>query len=130
MWISHARLGAGSPQHEGREPSAHVRIDGAVLLRLSGTSADGVRYEAAVMTYVSPDARAFFLSKDTPGQKSLTLSFLGFLSTALFLMSFKPLGGTLTHRIFEVESLLVQGSTTGMLPCQAHGEARGPSLLL
>ena len=41
-----------------------IAIDGAVLLRLSGTSSEGESFEAAVMVYVSPDVRSFFLSKD------------------------------------------------------------------
>jgi ribosomal protein L44E len=41
-----------------------IEIDGAVLLRLSGPSSEGEHYEAAVMVYVSPDVRSFFLSKD------------------------------------------------------------------
>ena len=43
---------------------APIAIDGAVLLRLSGSSAEGSNFEAAVMVYISPDARSFFLSKD------------------------------------------------------------------
>jgi hypothetical protein len=43
---------------------APIKIVGAIFLRLSGTSADGEEFEAAVMVYISPDARSFFLSKD------------------------------------------------------------------
>ena len=43
---------------------APITIDGAVLLRLSGSSAEGSNFEAAAMVYISPDARSFFLSKD------------------------------------------------------------------
>ena len=43
---------------------APIAIDGAVLLRLTGSSADGSHYEAAAMVYISPDAHSFFLSKD------------------------------------------------------------------
>ena len=43
---------------------AEIEIDGAILLRLSGTSQDGSSYEAAVMVYVSPNAKSFFLSKE------------------------------------------------------------------
>ena len=43
---------------------ASINIDGAILLRLSGNSADGSNYEAAAMVYISPDAKSFFLSKD------------------------------------------------------------------
>ena len=41
-----------------------VTIDGAILLRLSGISRDGDVMEAAVMAYISPEARSFFLSKE------------------------------------------------------------------
>ena len=43
---------------------APITIDGAVLLRLSGSSVEGSDFEAAAMVYISPDARSFFLSKD------------------------------------------------------------------
>ena len=43
---------------------ASINIDGAILLRLSGMSAEGSNYEAASMVYISPDANSFFLSKD------------------------------------------------------------------
>ena len=42
---------------------APITIDGAILLRLSGKSADGTEFEAAAMVYISPEARSFFLSK-------------------------------------------------------------------
>ena len=41
-----------------------MAIDGAVLLRLGGKPAVGKYVEAAVMVYVSPEARSFFLSKE------------------------------------------------------------------
>ena len=44
--------------------SASIEIDGAVLLRLEGQSFDGKKYSASVMTYISPDAKAFYLSKE------------------------------------------------------------------
>jgi len=43
---------------------APITIDGAVLLRLSGSSVEGANFEAAVMVYISPDAGSFFLSKN------------------------------------------------------------------
>ena len=43
---------------------APITIDGAILLRISGSSANGSEFEAAAMVYISPDARSFFLSKD------------------------------------------------------------------
>ena len=44
--------------------SAPIHIDGAIILRLEGYGPDGRKLSAAVMTYVSPDAKAFFLSKE------------------------------------------------------------------
>ena len=44
--------------------SASIEIDGAVLLRLEGQSSEGKKYSASVMTYISPDAKAFYLSKE------------------------------------------------------------------
>ena len=44
--------------------SAPITIDGAIFLRLSGQSRDGKAFEAAVMTYISPDADNFFLSRE------------------------------------------------------------------
>ena len=44
--------------------AAPILIDGAILLRLSGTSAKGVDIQAAVMVYISPDARSFYLSRE------------------------------------------------------------------
>ena len=44
--------------------SAQIHIDGATILRLEGYGLDGRKLSAAVMTYVSPDAKAFFLSKE------------------------------------------------------------------
>lgn len=43
---------------------APITIDGAVLLRLRGKSTAGEYVEAAVMVYISPEARSFFLSKE------------------------------------------------------------------
>ena len=44
--------------------AAPISIDGAILLRLSGRSKQDALIEAAVMTYVSPDAKSFFLSRE------------------------------------------------------------------
>jgi hypothetical protein len=44
--------------------AAPISIDGAILLRLSGRSKQDDYVEAAVMTYVSPDAKSFFLSRE------------------------------------------------------------------
>ena len=41
-----------------------ISIDGAILLRLSGRTADNIIIEAAVMVYVSPDANTFYLSME------------------------------------------------------------------
>ena len=43
---------------------APINIVGAILLRISGKSGEGENKEAAVMTYVSPDAQHFYLSKE------------------------------------------------------------------
>lgn len=44
--------------------AAPIQIDGAILLRLSGTNDDGVEIQAAVMVYISPDAKDFYLSRE------------------------------------------------------------------
>ena len=41
-----------------------ISIDGAILLRISGRTADNRIIEAAVMVYISPDANAFYLSME------------------------------------------------------------------
>ena len=41
-----------------------ISIDGAIFLRLSGTTKNGCQVQAAVMVYISPDAKDFFLSKE------------------------------------------------------------------
>ena len=43
---------------------AELEIEGAVLLRLSGTSQDGSNYEPAAMVYVSPNAKSSFIYKE------------------------------------------------------------------
>ena len=42
---------------------ASINIDSAILILLSGDSANGSHYDAAAMVYISPDAKWFFLSK-------------------------------------------------------------------
>ena len=44
--------------------TAPITIDGAVFIRLSGKSRDDREVEAAVVVYISPDARSFFLSRE------------------------------------------------------------------
>jgi len=44
--------------------TAPIKIDGAILIRLSGTSDNGDCVEAAVMTYISPDTNNFYLSRE------------------------------------------------------------------
>ena len=41
-----------------------ISIDGAVIVRLSGVTAESKGVEAAVMVYISPDARSFYLSME------------------------------------------------------------------
>jgi len=41
-----------------------ISVDGAILLRLTGTTNNGDTCTAAVMTYVSPSANQFYLSRD------------------------------------------------------------------
>ena len=43
---------------------APIRIDGAILIRLSGKDENGKSIEAAVMVYISPDSKHFYLSKE------------------------------------------------------------------
>lgn len=43
--------------------NAPIQIDGAIILRLSGQNESGLEVEAAVMTYISPDAKRFYLSR-------------------------------------------------------------------
>ena len=41
-----------------------ITIDGAIILRLIGYSADGHHVEAAVIVYISPEAHSFYLSRE------------------------------------------------------------------
>ena len=41
-----------------------ITIDGAIIFRLSGCSANGKHKEAAVIVYISPDVCSFYLSKE------------------------------------------------------------------
>ena len=41
-----------------------IKIDGAILIRLSGTNDSGDGVEAAVMTYITPDTKNFYLSRE------------------------------------------------------------------
>ena len=43
---------------------SQITIDGAIILRLTGYAEDGSEIEAAVMVYISPEARCFYLSKE------------------------------------------------------------------
>ena len=52
-------------QHAMKAANAvRIAIDGAILLRLSGLTREGTPVEAAVMAYISPDVKDFFLSKE------------------------------------------------------------------
>jgi hypothetical protein len=53
---------------------SNIRIDGAVILRLEGKDMRGRSVECAAMTYISPDADNFYLSKEAMTQ-------LGIIST-------------------------------------------------
>ena len=44
--------------------AAPIRIDGATIVRLAGTTNSGSTIEAATIVYISPDTDNFFLSKD------------------------------------------------------------------
>ena len=44
--------------------SAPIKIDGAIFLKLEGLGIDNQKVSCSVMTYISPDANAFFLSKE------------------------------------------------------------------
>ena len=44
--------------------TASIEIDGAALIRLSGVSRNGRKVEAAVMVYISPDAKSFFRPRE------------------------------------------------------------------
>ena len=41
-----------------------IRIDGAIILRMSGRTPDGSEVEAAAIEYISPDAATFYLSME------------------------------------------------------------------
>ena len=43
---------------------APIRIDGALLIRLSGKDENGESIEAAVMVYISSDSKHFYQSKE------------------------------------------------------------------
>ena len=43
---------------------ASIEIDGAILLRLTGQNKEGIEIQSAVMVYVSPDAKKFYLSME------------------------------------------------------------------
>ena len=53
--------------------SEMILISGAILLRLSGFSSSSQQYNAAVMVYVSPSARKFYLSEETLTQLGIIL---------------------------------------------------------
>ena len=44
--------------------AAPINIDGAIIVRLSGTTSAGDTAQAAVMVYISPDTDNFFLSRE------------------------------------------------------------------
>ena len=44
--------------------AAPIRIDGAIIVRLSARGKSGDLVQAAVIVYVSPDASRFYLSKE------------------------------------------------------------------
>ena len=62
-----------SSYHESTS-HAPIKIDGAVLIRLSGVTADGSHLEAAAMANTIPDANACFLSKDAMIQLGIVSS--------------------------------------------------------
>ena len=45
--------------------TAPINIDGAIFIRLSGTTSGGDQVEAAAMTYISPDTDNFYLSRES-----------------------------------------------------------------
>ena len=45
--------------------TAPITVDGAIIVRLSGTTKHGDHVEAAVMTYISPDTDNFYLSRES-----------------------------------------------------------------
>ena len=53
---------------------APIKIYGAVLIRLSGVTADGSHPEAAAMANTIPDANAYFLPKDAMIQPGIVSS--------------------------------------------------------
>ena len=44
--------------------AAPIIIDGAIILRLSGKNEKDEEVQAAVMVYVSPDSKRFYLSQE------------------------------------------------------------------
>ena len=44
--------------------AAPIKIDGAILLRLSGKNDKDEEIQAAVMVYISPDSKKFYLSRE------------------------------------------------------------------
>ena len=51
--------------------TAPIRIDGALLLRLSSFDGNGRLVQAAVMVYISPDASRFYMSKEAMVQMGI-----------------------------------------------------------
>ena len=80
--------------------TAPIKIDGAILLRLSGSDDEGSVHEAAVMVYISPDTDSFFLSKESMIQ-------LGIISS-----DFPKVGAMLSSETSVVASNADQAAST------------------
>ena len=69
-----------------------ITIDDAILLRLSGISRDGDAMEAAIMAYISPEARSFFLSKE------------GMIQLGVIPKTFPQIGSAITSQVPHVSA--------------------------
>ena len=80
-----------------------ISIDGAILIRLSGRTADNRVIEAAVMVYISPDANTFYLSMEAMIQLQIVPS------------SFPQVGGV--ANIQRMVSAVTVSSSDCVAPC-------------
>ena len=81
--------------------TAPIKIDGATMIRLSGTTNDGETHEAAMMVYISPDTENFFLSRESMVQ-------LGIISH-----DFPKLGLVITDTINSLSALTPMADDNG-----------------
>ena len=89
--------------------TAPITIDGAIFLRLSGETKNGHCCEAAVMVYISPDAKDFYLSKEAMIQ-------LGIISR-----NFPQIGAANESTVSPIAQPCLQEEEVSHSTCQEDG---------